>query len=798
MKKCISIFTALTTILWLSGVAMLPIAHATTFADGDLAREADEFDVYIVKLVGDKMFKRLILNPDVFNMYGHLKWTDIQVVDDGTLTAYTVSELVRADGDEKVYKLYPDGDVGTKKWVESVDCFTDSGFDSDSIYVINTFDRESYITAITNYCEAVVEDEEEDEEVVGTEGLLEAKLLAVPNNTDVYEDDSNKAVMAIEVESEDSDITIKRIDVRFLGDKPWENISYVSLYDEDNAVKGLDVSSSIFIKDATNDYRLRLSGLDILVAKDTKETLTLKVDGLSNADLEMITLSIPANGIRYEDSIGLSSVVATVTGDRTFTSAVAETGNIEVKVDEDGVEEGIIVVDDEDITEDQYLLIFEVEALDVDLELTDITVMLDTTTADVEDVVYSVSLYDGADEIGIETPSDNDLTTQDFTFEDLEVLIDEDGVKRLSIKVDILEQGEEEANYANAVTITATITAIEGEDANDEDIEGDISGDLAIGEAQYLYLAAPEAAFTSAVITANPEESGDIISADGTIKFTVKALGDDVTLAYQSFAFGTGTAGAAGWSTERANTGDYSAYLVFRDAHTYVDFVPAPGITLASLSADPDYGFSYYLETESDYGPQFELKFENAGATAYVEVTFMPQTGNSVTGAWTELNLNSTFGAIGSWDGATFALYDDLDDVQVTLTDESTWELTRVRVELYDDSGSAPDRECYIDDITIGGVTYEPSIIMSAFDETNIKVAISTRYIGIDGDEFTEDVIITKGDTVDVIVEGRIQAIDATTGYTYRSYLKVDKVDVLPSSLLDDLRTGSVVISDAS
>lgn len=156
MKKAISVFTAFTTILWLSGLFMILPVNAVTFADGDLAREADEFDVYIVKLVGAKKFKRLILNPDVFNMYGHLKWGDIQVVADGTLAAYTTSELVRADGDEKVYKLYPDGDVGTKKWVESLDCFTSQGFDWDSVYVINTFDRDSYTTASASLCGGAV------------------------------------------------------------------------------------------------------------------------------------------------------------------------------------------------------------------------------------------------------------------------------------------------------------------------------------------------------------------------------------------------------------------------------------------------------------------------------------------------------------------------------------------------------------------------------------------------------------------------------------------------------------------
>lgn len=155
MKKLISVFTALTVTLWLSGIFMILPVHAA-FADGDLVRETDEFDVYIVKLVGDKKFKRLILNPDVFNMYGHLKWGDIQVVADGTLADYTTSELVREINDDKVYKLYPDGDVGTKKWVESLDCFTSQGFDWDSVYIINSFDRDSYTTAAEALCGGVV------------------------------------------------------------------------------------------------------------------------------------------------------------------------------------------------------------------------------------------------------------------------------------------------------------------------------------------------------------------------------------------------------------------------------------------------------------------------------------------------------------------------------------------------------------------------------------------------------------------------------------------------------------------
>ncbi len=157
MKKLISVFTALTTILWLMGAYLVLPVKAVTFTDGALARESDEFDVYIIKLVGAEKFKRLILNPDVFNMYGHLKWSNVQVVADGTLADYTTSELVREINDTKVYKLYPDGDVGTKKWVETLDCFTTQGYNWNSVYIINSFDRDSYTTAATTLCGGAAE-----------------------------------------------------------------------------------------------------------------------------------------------------------------------------------------------------------------------------------------------------------------------------------------------------------------------------------------------------------------------------------------------------------------------------------------------------------------------------------------------------------------------------------------------------------------------------------------------------------------------------------------------------------------
>lgn len=121
------------------------VTQIQNIGDGDLIRATNAFDVYIVKLVGNKKFKRLILNPDIFNQYKHLKWENIQVISQEVLDQYTTSDLVRAFGDPKVYKLYANGDVGEKKWIKTLNVFNSFGYDWNAVYTINGYERNSYV-----------------------------------------------------------------------------------------------------------------------------------------------------------------------------------------------------------------------------------------------------------------------------------------------------------------------------------------------------------------------------------------------------------------------------------------------------------------------------------------------------------------------------------------------------------------------------------------------------------------------------------------------------------------------------
>ena len=184
--------TSITTTLWLSGAAMLvPMsALAVDVVDGDLIRNPSaegmaQLDIYIVKTVGEKNFKRLILSPHVFESYAHFdkngngdNWDDVMDVDQATMDAYTTTDLVREDGNDKVYRLYAaeGSDTGTKYWLNMTAGSFTAVFDADAIYTINGTDTAGY-TAGSNVSDASATFPPAGEVVV-SEGTLTATLAA--------------------------------------------------------------------------------------------------------------------------------------------------------------------------------------------------------------------------------------------------------------------------------------------------------------------------------------------------------------------------------------------------------------------------------------------------------------------------------------------------------------------------------------------------------------------------------------------------------------------------------------------
>lgn len=118
-------------------VVYAPQAAIQTINDGDIVKAADSPDVFVIKLINGKKFKRLILSPRVFQSYGHLKWENLKTVSQSRLDQYITSNLVFVQNDPDIYELSPNGDSGQRR-------VHLGSYDKDIVYEINAVDREGY------------------------------------------------------------------------------------------------------------------------------------------------------------------------------------------------------------------------------------------------------------------------------------------------------------------------------------------------------------------------------------------------------------------------------------------------------------------------------------------------------------------------------------------------------------------------------------------------------------------------------------------------------------------------------
>ena len=115
--------------------------------EGDLIRGPDGIKVYVINAFG---YKRHIFNPDVFNMYSHLKWENIKEVTQQILDSFTTSNLYRAKDDYKVYLVEETNKAG-KKAVKhhlnmSPSLFEQKGYNWNQVFIINKTERDYYQT----------------------------------------------------------------------------------------------------------------------------------------------------------------------------------------------------------------------------------------------------------------------------------------------------------------------------------------------------------------------------------------------------------------------------------------------------------------------------------------------------------------------------------------------------------------------------------------------------------------------------------------------------------------------------
>ena len=362
--------------------------------------------------------------------------------------------------------------------------------------------------------------------LTGGEGTLTASAAPVYTETTLKWGTANQVIYGFKVKASNSDIAIKRIFVNLTGTNliPWKDLSYISLYDGDNAIKGIEVTKANLVEnDYATDYDVYFDGLNVVVAKGAEKTFTIKVTTLSTPENRIaFNIALPINGVRGVDGLGLneynSSAVAlkNVQYEETRVSAT-----VQIRSDSSTPPQGIITGSKSEVTKDQTIFKFGLKATNNDATLKTAAV---TLTENDNDLLTGVYLFDGDNtRLASYTPTAT-TSAQTASFTDLNVSIAKDTTKYLTVKVDIAKvdgstvpEGKTISSIATAATSSFAFI-----DANDNAVTS-VTG-LASGNTQTVYTAAPVLALSS-----TPKltlDNSTTSSGVAQFVFTVKAQGD--------------------------------------------------------------------------------------------------------------------------------------------------------------------------------------------------------------------------------------------------------------------------------
>ena len=354
-----------------------------------------------------------------------------------------------------------------------------------------------------------------------TEGYFTFKQLASPANlTSAKKGTTNTAVLAFTLKANNSDISLKTIKLGF-NVRPWRYISKISLYEGSNLLKEVEAVSSAFEEVTVgSSYNLYLTGLDVPILKGETKTFTYKVDVPASPETTgTVTLTLATDAIRGVDTVGLN-VYAAAGETRTFTTAAATTGALELSINSGATKDKVELISTTDTTEHVTLATFDLKAKYNDIHITKINnvTLVDHASNTLDVVILAAELWDGDTMLGSVTPGTNG-TDADFTSLDIDIA--KDATKTLTIKASVAAIGDsatKEGDYTN-VTSAANIVC---EDSLYNPITA--TGSLT-GKNVYFYTVAPVLTFVSSDIKLDENLTDN---ATGHITFTVKALGGPI------------------------------------------------------------------------------------------------------------------------------------------------------------------------------------------------------------------------------------------------------------------------------
>lgn len=384
----------------------------------------------------------------------------------------------------------------------------------------------------------------ESTELTG-EGSVKDFSIGSAEESSVSEGESNMELVSFDVELEnDGSLKLDRFDL-YMGEdstvttesaKPWDYFSKAYLMADGEEVASMDVDSSSdwseydtgTLTTTRQEYRLRFTNLDYVLASDETTTISVAFDMVSNIDSADETadweFGITTDSFRFADGTGFVFTDGEDLEDE-FSLDTALEAALKISSANTDPDASVIVVDESTDTNGITLGVFEIEETeDVDVNISEMIVTLATSDT-ITDVVKTLYLYEGSTKVGEES-----VSALAVTFDNIDLDVNGDDTVVLTVKAD-LDDTNSDVRYQNGGTVNvASVNLTAYTDSFDND-EGDFteSGSYA-SETHALYAKGINASLVSVnkVRTFVGDAVGEDDQGEYTIVFGVTAFGDDM------------------------------------------------------------------------------------------------------------------------------------------------------------------------------------------------------------------------------------------------------------------------------
>lgn len=387
--------------------------------------------------------------------------------------------------------------------------------------------------------------------LAGTDGSIDdVNELSQYNNEEAGEGESDVKVLGFELDaSNDGDISIKSIKLSFDpagnaaadSDNLDDYIDEVSIWQGDKKIGSADVSD--FNEDNNGVFSKTVSVSNSVVKADKTEKFYVSIDvvgSLDSGDIDSDSWSVDVESVRFEDGSGVvtsddsTGDINAMDVDFAFvTFSTSADTELKISTDSNTPEAGIVIADDTDNTDNVSLLKGKIKldgTSDVVLDEFPVTFTVTGTAGNVSSTTGSVILKINGEEYTESVSVALSGTAATVTFDNLDLTIDAGSTISFEVLADI---NDFDSVFVSGDTLKASVTASNRELIDAENEEGDqlATGEksgTATGEAQEFRTSGIQLAFVSSSTNTAAGTSTNDDQGTFTIKFKVKAIGDNV------------------------------------------------------------------------------------------------------------------------------------------------------------------------------------------------------------------------------------------------------------------------------